>query len=391
MKFKTVLNCLISIILVLGLTACTAPTEKIFDEQLANKLQTVLQDAVNNPDNKFPGALLYVSSPEIGTWAGAEGLSNIETATAMRPDNQFRAASILKSFIAVVILQLTEEGRFLLDDSMTAMLPESVTTRFSESSKITVRMLLNHTSGIPDWLTGALMGEIAADPQRIWKIDEYLEVAAAQEPSFSPGESWQYSNTNYNLLGLVIEQATGRSWREEIHERIIEPLSLENTQLPEPGDLSFSDNHAHGYVDMGGRQMDFTKIDSSMAGAAGGHALITTTSDLARFLNAVLAGELFQNAGTLDEMLEFTEVPVDVEALKYAAGYGLGVMKFLLPGNVEMLGHAGTTGGFQSFVYYLPAQNITVSGIMNNTESNQYQILLPALEILLPEFTSQRQ
>lgn len=389
MKFKIAI-CLIVTTLVLGLSACNAPIEKGHDEQPTDKLQMALQNAFKNPDTKFPGALLYVSSPEIGTWAGAAGLSNVKTTTAMRPDNRFRAASILKPFISVVILQLMEEGRFSLNDSMTAVLPESVTRRFSESSKITVRMLLNHTSGIPDWLTEAMMGEIATDPQRIWKVDEYLDVAAAQEPYFPPGESWQYSNTNYNLLGLIVEQATGSSWREEVRERIIKPLNLEDTRLPEPGDLSVSDNHAHGYVDMGGRQIDFTMIDSSMAGAAGGHALITTTSDLARFLNAVWAGELFQNAGTLDAMLTFVEAPDDAEVLKYLAGYGLGMMKFLLPGDVEMLGHAGATGGFQSFIYYLPTQNITVSGIMNDTESNQYQILLPVLEILVPDFASQR-
>ncbi|MCK4336964.1 MAG: beta-lactamase family protein [Candidatus Aminicenantes bacterium] len=389
LKFK-IFICLISITLVLGLTACKAPAEKAFDKQLANNLQTALQDAVENPDTKFPGALLYISSPKLGTWVGAAGLGNIRTDTAMRPDDRFRAASILKSFISVVILQLVEEGRFSLDDPMTAVLPESVTTKFSDSDKITVYMLLNHTSGIPDWLTEAIMGEIATNPQRVWKVNEYLDVAAAQEIYFLPGKGWKYSNTDYNLLGLVIEQATGRSWREEVGKRIIKPLNLENTLLPEPGDLSISDNHAHGYHDMGGELFDFTKVDSSMAGAAGGHALITTTFDLARFLNAVLTGELFQNAGTLDEMLELIEVPDDVVVSKYAAGYGLGIMRFILPGNIEMLGHSGATGGFQSFVYYLPTQNLTVSGMMSNVESDQYQILLPALKILIPEFASQR-
>jgi D-alanyl-D-alanine carboxypeptidase len=308
----------------------------------------------------------------------------------MQPDDQFRAASILKPFVAVVVLQLIEEGRFALDDSMSAVLPQSVATRFVESDRFTVRMLLNHTSGIPDWLTEAMMGEIVADPRRIWTVDEYLDVATEQEPYFSPGESWRYSNTNYNLLGLVIEQATGNSWRDEIRERIFNPLNLEQTQLPEPGDLSVSDYHARGYVNMGGRLMDFTLIDSSMAGAAGGHALITTTSDLVRFLRSVLAGELFRKASTLDKMLEFVEPPDDLEAAKYAAGYGLGMMQYLLPGNIEMVGHAGSTGGFESFVYHLPAQNITISGVMNGMETNQYQILLPALEILVPELAEER-
>jgi D-alanyl-D-alanine carboxypeptidase len=389
MKFKTS-SYLIILIVVLGLTACKAPTEKAFDTQLDDKLQMALQNAVENPDTKFPGVLLYISSSKLGTWVGAAGLSNIKTDTAMRPDDKFRAGSIMKPFISVVILQLVEEGRFSLDDPMTAVLPESVSSKFSDSDQITVRMLLNHTSGIPDWISGAMIGKITANPQRIWEVYEYLDVAAAQEPYFPPGEGWRYSNTDYNLLGMVIEQATGRSWREEVRERIIKPLNLENTRLPEHGDLSISDNHAHGYFDMGGELIDSTKIDPSMAGAAGGHALITTTMDLARFLNVVLAGELFQKPGTLDEMLAFVDVPDAARIIRHFTGYGLGIMKFLLPGNIEMFGHAGGTGGFASFIYFLPNQDMTVSGMMSNMASDQYQILSPALEILIPEFASQR-
>jgi D-alanyl-D-alanine carboxypeptidase len=378
-------------ILILGLTACSAPTEKALDRQLASKLQTALQEAVKNPDSRFPGALLYVSSPGIGTWAGAAGLSDVEATTAMRPDDEFRAASILKPFVAVVILQLVEEGQFSLDDPMTVVLPESVTSRFPDSDRITLRMLLNHTSGIPDWLTETMMGEIFANPRRVWDVHEYLDVAAAQEPYFPPGEGWRYSNTDYNLLSLVIEQATEGSWREEVRARVVTPLNLESTRLPEPGDLSISDNHAHGYIDMDGNLIDFTEIDPSMAGAAGGHALITTTADLARFLNAVLAGELFQNTATLDEMLVFVEVPEGAGVSRYPASYGLGMMRFLLPGNVEMLGHPGSTGGFESFAYYLPAQHLTISGMMSSTGADGSRILIPTMELLVPEFASDRQ
>ena len=390
MKLST-LGCSIIAILILGLTASNAPAEKTFDRQLADKLQTTLQDAVRDPDTRFPGALLYVSGSGTGTWAGAAGLSDVETTAAMRPDNEFRAASILKPFVAVVVLQLVEEGRLSLDDPMTTVLPEGITAKFTDSDKITMRMLLNHTSGIPEWLTETMMGEIFANPGRIWDVHEYLDVAAAQEPYFPPGEGWRYSNTDYNLLSLVIEQATESSWREEVRARIVKPLNLKGTRLPEPGDLSISDNHAHGYLDMDGNLMDFTEIDPSMAGAAGGHALITTTADLARFVNAVLAGELFQNTATLDEMLVFVDVPEGAGVSRYPAGCGLGMMRFLLPGDIEMLGHPGSTGGFESFVYYLPAQHLTISGMMSSTGADGSRILTPTLELLVPEFPSEQE
>jgi len=382
MKLKT-FSYLITLILVLGLAACKAPTEKAFDEQLASQLQTALEEAVENPEAKFPGAVLYVSSSELGTWTGAAGLGNIDTSATMRSDDKFRAGSVMKPFVSVVGLQLIEEGLFSLDDPMPAVLPESVTARFSEGDKITVRMLLNHTGGIADWLTEAVISEIAANPQKIWKEEEYLDLAAAQEPYFAPGKGWKYSNTDYNLLGLVIEQATGRSWRQEVRERIIERFNLENTLLPEPGDTFIPNDHARGYIDMGGKMVDFTGVDPSMAGAAGGQALATTTTDLAQFLTTVLAGELFQNAGTLDEMLTFVDAPY----IGGQVGYGLGMMKYLLPGGVEMLGHSGGTAGFQCLVVHMPAQNITISMAMTNMESDPTLILYLVLEILIPEFT----
>jgi len=276
---------------------------------------------------------------------------------------------------------------------MTAVLPDSATSRFPASDQITVRMLLNHTSGIPEWLTDEAAAEIATNPTRVRTVDEYLRLAAAQEPYFPPGKGFTYSNTDYNLLGLAIEQATACSWREEVRVRVIEGLHLDDTLLPEPGDLSIPGNHAHGYMDMGGNLVDMTRIDPSMAGAAGGHGLVTTTTDLACFLEAVLAGKLFQEAGILDEMQTFVDMPQDASpgglAVGYgrAIGYGLGVRKYLLPGSIEMLGHAGTTGGYQCFVYNLPVQGITIAGMMNNIPSDQMQLVFPALKILVPEFS----
>ncbi len=373
-----------AILLLLTIFGC-GKKHKVFDEQLASQLQTVLENAVDSPETKFPGALLYVSSPELGTWIGAAGLGNIETSTAMRPDDKFRAGSIMKTFISVVVLQLVEEGRFSLDDPMPAVLPESISGRFSDSDKITVRMLLNHTSGIADWVSDAVHAEIAANPQKIWEIDEILDLAAVQEPSFAPGEDYKYSNTEYNLLGLVIEHATERSWRDEVRERVVEALNLESTYLPEPGDLSITGNHARGYQSVNGQFVDLTEVDPSMAGAAGGHALVTTATDLARFLDAVLAGELFQKALTLNEMLSFVDAP-DEHGVPYY--YGLAMEKYVFPGDLEMIGHAGSTAGFASVVSYLPAQNITVEATANAMDlgSVYFQILLPALETLIPEF-----
>jgi D-alanyl-D-alanine carboxypeptidase len=347
-------------------TACAAPAEKEFDEQLASQLQVSLEEAVQSQETVWPGALLRVNSPDLGTWSGAAGLADLEAATPMKPDNQFRAGSITKPFVSVVVLQLMEEGQFSLDDPMTSVLPENVTAKFANSSEITVRMLLNHTGGMPEFLDLA-MPHIVADLQRIWQDNEWLDFAAAQEPWFAPGEALAYSNTDYILLGLIVEQATGQTWRQEVHERIFEPLNLENTLLPEPGDISSPSHQAHGYVDLGAGLLDVTEagVDPSMAAASGGQSMVTTAEDLDRFLKALLAGELFQNAETLDEMQTFVPWPDDNPLSPWIDGYGLGLMKVDYPGGIEAIGHSGTSADFNSFVFYFPDQGITMSGAVN--------------------------
>ena len=158
---------------------------------------------------------------------------------------------------------------------------------------------------------------------------------------------------------------------------MIEPLHLENTLLPEPGDVSIPGNHAHGYAAVSGAVVDITAVDPSMAGAAGGDALVTTVSDLARFLDAVLSGELFQNAGTLDDMLAFIDAPDQGGQV----GYGLGMQKYVLPDGTELIGHLGMTAGYAAFVGHLPAQDITIAAAMN-WQDDPTPVLLPALEIL---------
>jgi CubicO group peptidase (beta-lactamase class C family) len=367
-----------------------APTAKALDTELASQLQAALDAAVESPDTQWPGAVLHVSSDEIGIWTGAAGLGNTETNTPMRPHDRFRAGSLTKPMISVVILQLVEEGHFSLDAPIMAVLPESITGKFAHSDQITVRMLLNHTAGLPDFMD--LAGpEIVADPGKVWEAEEFLDFAAEQEPWFAPGEAQGYSNTDYTLLGMVIEEATGRSWREEMRERIFEPLNLENTLLPEPDDTTIPGDHARGYADFGGGLVDATEmVNASVVGAPGGQSLVTTPEDLARFMTAALAGELFQKAATLEEMLTFVDWPDGNPLSPYLTGYGLGLMQAAFGSGIEGVGHSGDTqGGYHAFVFHLPAQDMTISGAVNayDYEAGFARLIPRALEVLVPGFT----
>ena len=348
-----------------------------FDPDLARQLQRALRDALRDPSTHAPGAILHVGSAKLGAWTGVAGLGRVAPDAPMRRTDRFRAGSIVKPFVAVRVLQLVERGRLSIDARLPEVLPARVVGRFANAADITVRMLLGHRSGIPEWDTALMDIVIAHHPAKVWTIDEKLDLAAAQPPRFAPGTSYKYCNTEYNLLGLIIERATGRSWRHEVARRVISPLGLTRTYLPAPGHRSINGAHAHGYSQLGGRRIDVTGVDPSMAGAAGGSALVTTVGDLTSFLKALLKGQLFRHPETLRQMLAFG--PAQGEG--GVVGYGLGIEQRVFPGGVESIGHLGGTAGYFSWIARLPANGVTIAALLNS-DDDPSSLILPAATIL---------
>jgi D-alanyl-D-alanine carboxypeptidase len=186
-----------------------------------------------------------------------------------------------------------------------------------------------------------------------------------------------YSNTDYNLLGLIIERVTGRSWRQEVSRRVIGPLGLTRTYLPAAGHRSLRGAHAHGYGELDGKRIDLTGVDPSMAGAAGGGALVTTVGDLARFLNALFQGRPFRHRDTVRQMLAFG--PAQGEG--GLVGYGLGIEQRVLPGGVELIGHLGGTAGCRTYVGRMRPQGITIALVLN-WQDDPTPLVIPAVEAL---------
>ena len=348
-----------------------------FDPVLARRLQRVLRDALRDPATHAPGAVLHVRSPSLGAWTGVAGLGRIAPETLMRRGDRFRAGSIAKVLVAAVVLQLAERGRIALEARLPEVLPAEVVRRFPTAADVTVRMLLGHRAGIPEWTSPTVDRQIARRPETVWTVAEILDLAAAQPPVFSPGTGFSYSNTGYTLLGLVIERATGRSWRGEVTRRVIRPLRLTRTSLPAPGHRWIEGAHARGYAQVGGRIVDMTRVDPSMAGAGGGGALVTTVQDLARFLDALLAGRLFRRHQTLRQMLAMS--PAQDEG--GLVGYGLGIERHVLPGGVELIGHLGGTAGYRSYVGRLRRHGVTIA-LMLNWQDDPTPLVLPAVEVL---------
>jgi D-alanyl-D-alanine carboxypeptidase len=295
----------------------------------------------------------------------------------MQPGDRFRAGSIVKPFVATRILQLVEHGRFALDTALPDVLPADVVNRFPSAPKITLQMLLGHRSGLADWSTASTDVAAARDPGRIWTVSESLDLAAAKKTLFAPGARYAYSNTEYTLLGLVIEHATGRTWQQEVTDRVISPLGLEATVLPAVGNRSWMGPYAHGYLEADGKVFDVSSVDPSMAGAAGGHALITTAGDLVRFLDALLTGRFFRRPETLRQMLTFAPAP-DVGG---QVGYGLGLERRVGPGGIDLIGHLGGAGGYYAYVGRLRRQQVTVAAAMNSS-ADPSQLLFPVFSTL---------
>jgi D-alanyl-D-alanine carboxypeptidase len=290
-----------------------------------------------------PGALVYVRDAK-GARVGTAGYANLRTRERLRGDHAFRVGSITKTFVATVVLQLVAEGVVRLDDSVEQWLPGLV----PNGRAITVRQLLNHTSGIYNYTDDpAVIRSLARNPLANWTPAALVQVATAHRPLFAPGTSWSYSNTGYILLGLVVEKATGQPLAGELRRRVFEPLALTRTSLPEAPTLA--PPFARGYLPPGnglvatprGRPRDVTAWSPSWAWAAG--ALVSTAADLARFYAALVRGELLAPA-------QLAELKTTVPVLGGPDQYGLGLMRTPLT-CATAWGHGGAVPGYTALAF----------------------------------------
>ncbi|MPZ94817.1 MAG: serine hydrolase [Propionibacteriales bacterium] len=287
------------------------------------------------------GALAEVRD-EHGTWRGASGVAELGTVREVPAPGRFRAGSITKTFLSTVVLQLADKGRLRLDDPVEEWLPGAV----PDGDLITVRQLLNHTSGVYDVVRTLPMPpgpEFLDNRWRTWTPAELVERAVAHPPTFEPpGSAFSYSNTNYLLLGQIVQEVTGRTYGEEIERRIIRPLRLSGTSVPGTS-TRIRGPHPHGYVpimrDDELRLVDYTEMNPSVMGAAG--EMISTTADLNRFFAALLGGRLLPG-DLLDEM---KTAGVD------GGTYGLGLRRRDTSCGVRAYGNDGDALAFESWSF----------------------------------------
>lgn len=282
-----------------------------------------------------------------GAWTGTSGVGDLRERTPRGPKDRYRVGSVTKTFVATVLLQLQAEGKVRLDDTVGSWLPGLVRGHGHDGDRITVRQLLNHTSGIFDYLDDPTFRrryftpEFLAHRYDTRPPEHWVRLAMDHEPRFWPGAGWSYSNTNYLLAGLVIEKATGHAYGDEVRRRVIEPLGLRATSVPgtrltvaEPAGRAYSKLSP----DPKGPTYDVTELNPSEAGAAG--EMISSSADLNRFYSALLRGELLP-ARQLAEMKTTVPAPHQGPGVRY----GLGLVRAELSCGTTVWGHAGGIQG----------------------------------------------
>lgn len=315
-------------------------------------------------ESGFVGVSLRVHD-ERGGWVGTAGAAELGGTAPPPADGHVRIGSNTKTFTATVALQLVAEDRLGLDDPAADHLPG-----YGLDGRITVRMLLQHTSGLFN-VTGEVGEDGTVEPGipvpygprgREWVDDRFrahrpedlVRLALSRPARFEPGLGWSYSNTNYLLVRLLVERVTGRPFAEELRRRILAPLDLAGTLVPDGPELPAPHAHAYyRYGDAGTRQtVDITRHDPSWV--AGGGDMISTTRDLRTFIAALTGGTLLP-APQLAEMFR----------PEGRAGYGLGVFVQQTPRGGTVITHNGGMAGYATLMYGSPDGSRTLTAALN--------------------------
>ncbi|MGW4102547.1 serine hydrolase domain-containing protein [Streptomyces sp. NPDC004976] len=320
-----------------GLPAASA--DQPATARLDAKVQRSLDGLVRG--NGFPAALASVRDEKGHTRNYTAGVGDTKSKSRVPVDGQVRIASTTKLYTATVVLQLVGEGRVGLDTPVETYLPGLVRGEGIDGRNITVRQLLQHTSGLPNYT--ARMPKFSEWQHTFVGDHDLLDMAFEEKASFPPGKGWEYSNTNYTLAGLIVQQVTGRPIGEEITDRIVKSLGLRHTYWPGEGEQTIRERHPHGYAfdTPGGPLMDATEADPSWGGAAG--QLIARPSDVNRFLTALVDGRLLKPA-QLKEM----RTTVETKGLNDGWRYGLGIVEMPLSCGGVAWGHGGDFDGYEN-------------------------------------------
>lgn len=378
------LHLFIALLLAVIITGCGSSEKQKAMSELSEKLQALVNSNIDGEsEDPIHNAVLLVECPKI-KWKGAAGMADGKQ-EAMTADHKIKIASIAKTFTATLVLQLMEEGYLDLDDTIDEFLDNPIVKLdclhvyegIPYGRQITVEQLLSHTSGIKDYMEDPrFIPDVLANPKKQYSpakiLGIYYEYQSNRKAVFPPGTDFDYSDVNYVLLAMIIEQVTGETYHAQLKARIFDRLGMDNSYLEyyeEPrGDKPLS----HAFFST----MDLiTGVNTSFEWGGGG--IVSTCEELNTFFRALVDGKLFKKESTLKQMLSAAEEGRG--GMDY--DYGLGIMKRSIHG-LTFYGHGGA---YDCDVFYCPEKNISICMSLNqmNTHGKRDEFLQQAVKLIM--------
>jgi D-alanyl-D-alanine carboxypeptidase len=354
-----------------------APTQ-----ETARGLQRILERGLVS--TRVPGIVIEVDTPR-WAWRSAAGKSSIKPPVAADPSMKFRIASASKTFMAAAILRLAGEGRLSLSDPIDRWLPEKVAAMVPRHSRVTVRMLLDHRSGIVDRDLAVVMAAQHNRPDRPLVLEEAIRLCIDSKASFSPDTRWAYSNAAYMLLTLIVDRAAGVSYEEYVRSRIIEKLALGGTIMPtSPAIKGIPGPHMCCLYPNKGAAFWIDGTDMYMTWSRGAGDIISSTADLTTFHKALREGRLFNNSATLVKMRTFRDIPsLSINGMRCSGGLGYMQMRSDIL-NTTLEGHVGGYSGAVTAMLYWVEGDTFITFNTNGSYSPGYEaaFIFPIIEHL---------
>lgn len=356
--------------LIVGLLLSTSPAAAV-PSSFSQKADGLLSSSVSATG---PGTTAAVSAGGRVLWSGAAGKADVTKGSGLEAGSLFRYASITKQFTAALVLKMVEEGRFGLDDELGRLLPEQTPATWH---KVTVRQLLNHTSGIPSY-TSAPGFMVEAKTSRPHSTQQLIDITRDMPLDFAPGTDWRYNNTGYVLLSAIIEKVTGKPWHVALSERVTGPLGLQSIRCGCEAGPAVVQGHGDG-------NRPAQAIDMSVPSGAG--ALVGNAEDLARWAAALHGGKVLKPS-TYQAMIAETSLP---SGRKVPYGFGLSTGEVR---GMKTIEHSGGIFGFSTESLYAPEKKLFVAALSNSeggeSASVARRLLAEAAGTPFPDMTARQ-
>jgi len=370
---KIILLCLI--ILPFFITSCKkdnnpVDTAAVENQKIIDQLKYLTDSTMQN--SQITGICAVIVDHKKGlNWSYAAGLASILDKKPISLDNTFRIGSVTKTMVATVALQMVDEGKLSLNDKLSKFFPQ-----YPKADSVTLTMLLNMTSGIPEYSSDSVFTQtLVSNPTKVWLPQELINLAFSHPYVFTPGTENRYTNTNYIILGLIIEKITGSTLKAEIETRIIRKLQLTNTGFLNSG-VTFPGNNAKGYYFGSYIENDeyTNRYDISWGWAAGSG--YSTPLELQKYGEALVNGGLLSDAMQQNRMTDYYNPEGGVTY------YGLGMKRF-----GSFFGHTGGLHGYQTIMFHSKEKNATIVVLYNCTlyPHNPIQLAFKFIEVLYGE------